>query len=243
MDQDNFYQQAQKIARSPFLVKSNFVVNKNNSVSYIKYRVLRPLLKFYYQLFNQFYPNSPWTTPGSILIFRKLLNKEMTALEYGSGRSTVFFARRTKQLISVEHDKKWYSLVKLKLKELKISNVDYRFIGKFDPVVNTGASANPSGYIGRGMPESFKPRYEFHKYYEFVCEFPDAYFDFILIDGRARVECLVNSIDKIKPNGMMVLDNSNRKRYHFAHTLLESWPKVVTTNGISDTTIWFKPGD
>ncbi len=243
MNQESFYQQAKAIASSPFLIKSNLVVNKSSSYSYYRYRILRPILKGYYWIFNQFHPNSPWTTPGSILIFRKLLHREMIALEYGSGRSTIFFAKRTKKLVSVEHDKKWYSLVKLKLKELKIDNVDYKFIGKFDPVINTDASADPSGFLKYEKPSDFKPRYEFHNYYEFVYQFPDKHFDFVLIDGRARIECLVNAIDKLKPNGMLVLDNSNRARYRFADKILDSWPKVVTSNGISDTTIWFKPAE
>ncbi|MEX2283259.1 MAG: class I SAM-dependent methyltransferase, partial [Gemmatimonadota bacterium] len=38
-------------------------------------------------------------------------------------------------------------------------------------------------------------------------------FDFILIDGRHRVECFRRSLDHLTERGMIVLDDSNRERY------------------------------
>lgn len=38
-------------------------------------------------------------------------------------------------------------------------------------------------------------------------------FDIIIIDGRKRVECIKKSINNIKYNGIIILDNSERKIY------------------------------
>ena len=39
----------------------------------------------------------------------------MTVFEYGSGNSTLFFAQRVKEIISVETNKEWYEKIKLKM--------------------------------------------------------------------------------------------------------------------------------
>lgn len=38
-------------------------------------------------------------------------------------------------------------------------------------------------------------------------------FDIIVIDGRDRVNCIKNSIDSLKPTGIIILDNSDRLDY------------------------------
>ena len=87
----------------------------------------------------------------------------------------------------------------------------------------------------------FTPKEEFSNYFNKVLDFDNDFFDFILIDGRARVECLYNSIPKLKSGGMMILDNSERERYKPVFSILNDWDMVFTTNGLTDTTIWFKP--
>jgi len=74
-----------------------------------------------------------------------------------------------------------------------------------------------------------------------VNTYPDNYFDFIIVDGRARVECSFNAIKKLKRGGLFVLDNSERKRYMPIFNLLENWEMANTSNGLTDTTFWLKP--
>ncbi|HEY4655003.1 MAG TPA: class I SAM-dependent methyltransferase, partial [Cyclobacteriaceae bacterium] len=82
---------------------------------------------------------------------------------------------------------------------------------------------------------------DYHNYFSFITVFPNGHFDFIFIDGRARIECTLNAIPKLKKGGMLVLDNSDRDRYAPLFKVLEHWPRVTTTTGLFDTTIWFKP--
>ena len=44
-------------------------------------------------------------------------------------------------------------------------------------------------------------------------DYPDNYFDMVLIDGRARPSCIKHSINKVKENGFLILDDSDRKHY------------------------------
>lgn len=63
--------------------------------------------------------------------------------------------------------------------------------------------------------------------YNTVAEnYPDGYFDLIIIDGRDRVKCIKSSLNKLKVGGYLIFDNSDRKRYkegieflsHLSHT-------------------------
>ena len=160
----------------------------------------------------------------------------MIGLEYGSGFSTKYFARKLKKLISIEHNSEWYKKVKRNLEENKINNVDYFLFPKED---HPESQDDLDIYLNEH--DEYESKESFRKYYDKVKEYPNNYFDFILIDGRARIYCGLNSILKLKKGGIFILDNSERKRYEPLLTALESWPKVNTTNGRTNTTIWIKP--
>ena len=81
----------------------------------------------------------------------------------------------------------------------------------------------------------------FQDYVNVLDEFPDEHFDFIAVDGRARKSCLLKSLSKLKKGGFLLLDNSERKRYQSAIDQVNGWPKIYTTTGLTDTTIWMKP--
>ena len=162
----------------------------------------------------------------------------MTGLEYGSGRSTVFFANKLKKLVSIEHHTAWYEKVEKLLKARNLSNVEYLLIPE-QHISDGGEEMDLDTWLNK--MDGSEPRNEFLNYYEKVNEYPDDYFDFILIDGRARVKCGLNALTKLKNGGIFVLDNSERPRYLPLHTALESWPKVETTTGLTNTTIWIKP--
>lgn len=236
---ESCYKKAKSISEKAFFIQKNIKAKKEFSFNYVRYRILRPLLKLYYKLFQLNQGNIPWTSPASIIFFKSCLTKDMTGLEYGSGRSTAFFAKRLKHLTSVEHNLEWFDIVKEKLQKENICNVDYHFI----PPANPADTTLSPDLFGRYSPflKYHQFRSTFYNYFQFVLQFPDHHFDFILVDGRARVECAFNCLDKLKPGGILVLDNSERPEYHPVHQVLKDWKKVNTTTGLTDTTIWFKP--
>ena len=63
----------------------------------------------------------PWYTYSAIEFLAGRIRKDMAVFEYGSGNSTLWWARRTAQVISCEHDRKWFQ----KMKPLMPSNVEY----------------------------------------------------------------------------------------------------------------------
>ena len=65
----------------------------------------------------------PWFVKGSIELLDELLTPAMNALEFGSGGSTLFLARRVKHVVSFEDDKRWFGGVVKTLKAKGLSNV------------------------------------------------------------------------------------------------------------------------
>ena len=54
----------------------------------------------------------PWFTYPAIEFIAKRLNKNMSVFEFGSGNSTLFFAKRVNSIISVEHNSEWFAKIK-----------------------------------------------------------------------------------------------------------------------------------
>lgn len=53
----------------------------------------------------------PWVTYSFIDFIKDRLHKDLTIFEYGSGNSTLFYAKNVKRVVSVEHDEAWYNKI------------------------------------------------------------------------------------------------------------------------------------
>lgn len=227
-------QECQKRSGFPSI---NFVREKTFSLPYIRYRVMRPIIKVRYYFFRKKHSPSPWLSPAATLFFEKWLHKDQFMAEFGSGLSTVFFAKRVKEIVSIEHYDPWYEKVVDIFKNENITNIDYRLI-KEDKNITTDEEIMKE--IAPFNP-SFLVKSSFKDYYSALSDKPDEHFDVILVDGRARPECVFSALDKLKSGGLMVLDNSERDRYKVVFDLLKKWDTFTTTTGLTDTTFWVKP--
>lgn len=233
-----FLQFKKKIEEAPYS-KKNITVSKNSNISYLYYRIRRPIFKLRYKRYQKANPTHPWLTPDAISLLEQLLNKDMLGLEYGSGGSTSFFSKRLKHLVSVEHNSEWFDQVTNMLNNLNLNNVNLNLLR---PDV-----ANPMPKLSSEndvliTSDDYPVKDSCYKSYaDFIDTFQNDSFDFILIDGRARVSCSFKAFDKLKSGGLFVLDNSERRRYNEIHKALENWPSINTTTGLTDTKIWRKP--
>jgi len=79
-------------------------------------------------------------------------------------------------------------------------------------------------------------------YYGVCDEFKDESFDLILIDGRDRIRCIEKAHSKVKPDGILMLDNSERDIYSAVHEILATWKmKNTIENPLWHTSWWRKP--
>ena len=67
--------------------------------------------------------------------------------------------------------------------------------------------------------------------------FPDAWFDFILIDGAERNACIRAATRKVRPGGWIVLDNADAG---WDSSPLCEYRRTVTSNGVWQTDIFVK---
>lgn len=155
--------------------------------------------------------NQPWLAFVSIEFLKRVLSDEMKVFEYGSGGSTLFWASRTAEVVSVEHDKKWFDRMSAELTKRKISNVFYILAqAEEDPDYSNKNIANPEHYIS--LSNQFQG-YKFEAYAKTIDTYEDHSFDVIIVDGRARPSCIRHSLPKLKKGGYLVVDNSERKYY------------------------------
>lgn len=72
----------------------------------------------------------PWLTEGAIAFLEEYLlkNPEAKILEFGSGASTIWLAKRTPFLISVEHNLQWHELIKKMCIEQGLDHVQLHLI-------------------------------------------------------------------------------------------------------------------
>lgn len=56
----------------------------------------------------------------------KVLDKNLTVLEFGSGGSSIYISRRVKSIVSLEHDPIWFKALMEEIKKEGIKNIDLR---------------------------------------------------------------------------------------------------------------------
>jgi predicted O-methyltransferase YrrM len=187
------------------------------------------------------HPGNPWLTPSAIRLLESLLRPADRGAEFGSGRSTIWFASRVAALTSVEHDAQWHQAVTASLIEHGLRNVDYILAPEDQPMENGGSSA----------------------YAQVAHAFPDASLDFSLVDGHYRDYSAKFILPKLKPGGLLIIDNVNwylpceskspnsrtaalgPKTPAWAEVAAElaNWRSIWTSSGVWDTAIFIKPAD
>lgn len=183
------------------------------------------------------YRSLPGLALPAICFLDEYLTKDMKVFEWGSGASTIFFIQRCKELTSIEHDIDWYN----KIGEAFSYRIGFA-LG--DHVLLTPQKGFNPDYA------SSQPGYEavnFQLYLWYIERFADELFDVILVDGRARVACLKAAQPKVKPGGLLILDDSQRIKYHRAMAEID-WPVIHFEGDIPyyrhgrtvRTTIWVK---
>jgi hypothetical protein len=152
----------------------------------------------------------PWVTFYALDFLNTLDFKGKRVFEYGSGASTLYWLSKGASCVSIEHEKRWYD--KMNSSFAAIAEVDYRLIEPElrSPGETTMNPANPDNYASNS-PE-FK-NYAFSHYVQQIDEFPDEYFDVVMVDGRARPSCIKRSLSKVRVGGFIIVDNTDRDYY------------------------------
>jgi hypothetical protein len=164
-------------------------------------------------------------------ILESWLRPADVGFEWGSGRSTCWFARRSARLVSVEHDRLWHARVSSRVAEAHLDNVEYLLRETQPDYVTAVHSASPESL------------------------------DYCLVDGEWRDLCARAAIPRLKTGGILILDNCNwflpsvsrspnSRRLGTGASSTEweaflaevsGWRCIWTSNGVTDTAMWVKP--
>ncbi|XXF75451.1 class I SAM-dependent methyltransferase [Myxococcaceae bacterium GXIMD 01537] len=179
-----------------------------------------------YWVWERMHPDEPWLTPGAVDFLATWLRPDMTGIEWGSGRSTRWYAKHLNHLLSVEHHEGWYARVKAELDGGGVRNVDYRNIPLSHP-----------------ESEGTRPHYEpLPPYVGVVREFPEGTLDFAVVDGHYRQACVREALPRLKPGGLLLVDDTTMIDPLSEWGVPADWPVAShTSNGLKTTTLWRKP--
>ena len=181
------------------------------------------------------HPTDPWLTPLAIQFLNAWLKPTDRCLEFGSGRSTLWLARRVAHLTSVEHDPAWFARTRQALSAQSLANVDYHLA--------TGEGNDPSAYAG------------------VAGQIAPGSLAFVLVDGVFRDACANAALDRLAPGGLLVIDDAHRYLPSRSIAPLartpaqgpaspawadfmadtQAWRCLWTSKGVSDTAIYIKP--
>lgn len=185
-------------------------------------------------LHERLHPDDPWFTADAVRVLQTLVKPTDKCLEFGSGRSTRWFAERTHYIVSVEHDHAWHQTGLEQNSRFK--NIDLRLVPSTDQ--------NSAIYTG------------------VLTEFPDETIDVVINDGLFRDACAFYALPKLRRSGLLIIDDVHRylpsdsrspdarsweegpsHQGHWAEVagLLRGWRVIWTTSGVKDTAIFIKP--
>jgi hypothetical protein len=134
-----------------------------------------------------------WPFEVTTFIEKRFRGKQITVFEWGSGASTIWMLKRGYKVTSVEHDEWWAQKVLDKARELGL---------KFDSVIQL---PNQSKDPRIGSNKNGFANLDFYDYVNQIAGY--GLFDLIVIDGRARVECLLAAKSHLKKDGIILFDN------------------------------------
>jgi predicted O-methyltransferase YrrM len=151
-------------------------------------------------------PERPWIVPAAIGWLRRNIRRDWSILELGSGRSTVWFARRAGRVVSFEDNEFWLERTRERLTDEGL-----------DAEVRLAPVESLPGEVARFEDESF----------DLVVV------DFLESPRVTRIDALRPALAKVRPGGHLLLDDSDRPGYAEAYELLEGWRERRFT-GVKD---------
>ncbi len=177
----------------------------------------------------------PWMCYPMIDYLKENLKKDEIIFEFGLGTSTLFFAQKVKKVFVIETRKKWFEIMKMKIIENKISNIEAILME--NGLKNQDYENLPEIILNNNYENSVD---EIFKIEDIKIE---EKFDLIVVDSLKREKCVKNSCALIKNSGKILLDDSQRKNYQKIYDFMqEKGFKNLEFQGISPAQIQMKKG-
>jgi predicted O-methyltransferase YrrM len=175
-------------------------------------------------LYDRRHPGEPWLSPRAIRFLEEQIQPSWVALEWGSGRSTAWFGARVARLTSVEHDDRWFTIVRRRLTAAGLTNVDLRHI--------------PVEHPPHTPPDQITT---VPAYVAVADDIADGSLDLAIVDGMYRPLCIMAAMPKLRSGGLLLVDDTTWLPGLEAGPLA-AWPVACDgREGVGSTIIWRKP--
>lgn len=136
----------------------------------------------------------PWLPFRLIRELDEFLSPGSTVFEYGGGGSTLWFLDRGHDVVTVEHDPEWAERL-------------------------SGLVSDSNWTLLHRSSENL-----YSAYVDSVDNYPEGWFDVVLVDGRERVRCALKAAGHVRPGGWLIIDDFDRDRYGAGLVGLR-WPR------------------
>jgi hypothetical protein len=172
-----------------------------------------------------FQPDLPWLSYDAVKFVDTLPLKNESVFEWGSGRSTVWFAKRCRELISIENNQIWHQRVLGMLEKKRLSHVKclHYELSESDLKVAPDSQTQPL-------------------YVTVIDSIPEKSLGLVVVDGYGlRHACIQRALPKIRKDGYLLIDNTDWIKLE-DWKVPPDWPIVHRSrNAFTETTIWRCP--
>jgi len=153
----------------------------------------------------------PWLGIRAADFLEKQVKPDFSVFEYGGGGSTLFWIDRVKRVVTVEHNREWFSQLEGLVHQQQFSGWTGLFVEPEQGNLATNPDAANAGHYA-SMDEASRGK-NYKKYVQAILAYENESFDVVLVDGRARTSCIRDSFPKLKRGGLLILDNAERAYY------------------------------
>lgn len=177
-------------------------------------------------------PGIPWLPVSFVARFESWPTTGWTVFEWGTGWSTLWFARRvgpTGHVFTVEHDAYWVNRVRAAAEVEGLNNITFHLFERDEKTTNVKDAAAYAKAIWKAAGEQ-----------------PSGKFDCVFVDGVERDLCVEFALPYV--GKVLVWDNASQDkggRNLIAKTdmicRVEQWDSAVKRHDFADTWYWSAP--
>jgi hypothetical protein len=168
----------------------------------------------------------PWITYPALRMLDRVVRPHFKVFEYGAGNSSLWWAARVAQVVSVEHDPVWAGIVGARApSNLTVVSrpIDAPAAAAGEALVERFVAAHPhpplSGDRDRDVADGLVWR-PFAAYLAELAQYPAGWVDVVVVDGMARAAAAWLAAHYVRPDGFIVFDNADRWQYQAGYAAL-----------------------
>jgi len=135
----------------------------------------------------------PWLPFQLIDDLAQTVGTGTNVFEFGGGGSTLWLLDRGASVVTVEHDPEWAAHLR-------------------------GEVTSPRWTLLERGPDD-----DYESYVSAIAGYGEGFFDLVIVDGRERSRCVAAAHSKVRPGGLLIVDDADRERYHDAISSV-GWP-------------------